>query len=97
MTRLIASYDPKAELWHGKVDNLPIYAEGVTLDDLVAKAWEMIREKTDDQVGEFELIAQFRDGGLLETMHLMRAPANARRLDEAIANVAAGKVVKRDL
>jgi hypothetical protein len=32
-----------------------------------------------------------------ETMHLMRSPANARRLDEAIADIATNKVVKRDL
>jgi antitoxin YefM len=34
---------------------------------------------------------------LLETLHLFRSPANARRLNEAMADIAAGRVVKRDL
>jgi antitoxin YefM len=33
---------------------------------------------------------------LMETLHLMRSPANAARLNEAIADVEAGRVFKRD-
>ncbi len=34
--------------------------------------------------------------GPSETEHLKRSPANAKRLDEAIAEIAAGKVVAYD-
>jgi antitoxin YefM len=33
---------------------------------------------------------------IMETVHLLRSPANARRLSEATADIAAGNVVKRD-
>jgi antitoxin YefM len=33
--------------------------------------------------------------GMQETLHLLRSPANARRLNAAMADIAAGKVVKR--
>jgi antitoxin YefM len=33
---------------------------------------------------------------IMETVHLLRSPANARRLSEAMADIAAGNVVKRD-
>ena len=33
---------------------------------------------------------------ILETLHLMRSPANVRALDEAIADIEAGRVTKRD-
>jgi PHD/YefM family antitoxin component YafN of YafNO toxin-antitoxin module len=33
---------------------------------------------------------------LRETLHLLRSPANARRLDEAIADVEAGRVTEFD-
>src|SRR5262249_39823081 len=111
MMQLLASYDPKAELWVGKVEGRPIHAEAATLDDLLAKVWAIIRdsrpertiagEMTDDRVEESQLIVvvDMEKGarGLLETMHLMRSPANARRLDDALRDIAAGKVIKRDL
>ena len=99
MLHLVAHYDPKAEIWRGKVERTPIHAEAASLDDLVAQVWAMIRDHTDDSVEEFELIARVDRGAgsLLETMHSMRSPANAKRLNEAIADIAAGKVVKRDL
>jgi hypothetical protein len=37
MMRLFADYDPKAEVWVGKVHGLPIHTEAATLEDLVAK------------------------------------------------------------
>jgi antitoxin YefM len=33
---------------------------------------------------------------LMATLHLLRSPANAQRLSEAIANIEAGNVIKRD-
>ena len=99
MLQLLAHYDPQAELWRGKIEGTPIHAEAATLDDLVAQAWSMLRDHTDDQANELTLTARVdrSAGSLLETMHLMRSPANASRLDEAIADIAADKVVKRDL
>jgi len=35
--------------------------------------------------------------GLMETVHLLRAPANARRLLKAIASAEAGEATARDL
>jgi hypothetical protein len=99
MLHLLAHYDPKAELWRGKIEGMPIHTEAASLDDLVAQVWSMLREQTDDQVDEFTVIARVdrSAGSLLETTHLMRSPANASRLDEALADIAAGKVVKREL
>lgn len=34
--------------------------------------------------------------GLIETFHLMRSPANVKALDDAIADVAAGRVTEFD-
>jgi antitoxin YefM len=34
--------------------------------------------------------------GMQETLHLLRSPANARRLNAAMADIAAGRAVKRD-
>jgi antitoxin YefM len=34
---------------------------------------------------------------LMETVHLLRSPANAQHLNESIAQYRAGKVVERDL
>jgi Domain of unknown function (DUF1902) len=72
MMRLFADYDPKAEVWVGKVDGLPIHTEAATLDDLVAKVWAKMRELTDDRVEEFELTARVgaREGSLLEHFHV---------------------------
>jgi hypothetical protein len=104
MMHLLAIYDPEAEVWVGKVKGLPIHPvkaavlddllKAATLDDLLAKAWAMIRDVTDDGVEGFRLIVDVgkREASLLETLHLMRSPANARDLDEAIAEVKAGKV-----
>src|SRR5262245_32545050 len=111
MMQLFASDDPKAELWVGKVEGQPIHAEAATLDDLLAKVWAMIRdsrpertiagETTEDRVEESQLIVVVDMGkgtrSLLETLHLMRSPANAKRLDDALRDIAAGKVIKRDL
>jgi hypothetical protein len=96
MMHLLASYEPFAEVWVGKVEGTPIRTEAATLDDLVAKVWVMIRDSTEDDVGGLTLIVQM-ESGLLETMHLMRSPANRERLQEALADVAAGRVIKRDL
>jgi len=97
MIRLFASYDHKAEVWTGKTDGLPIKTEAATLDELVAKVWAMVRDLTDDRLsGPLELVATV-DPGLLETLHLMSSPANAKRLDEAIAHIEHGKIMKRDL
>jgi antitoxin YefM len=34
---------------------------------------------------------------IMETLHLLRSPANARRLSEAMADIDAGRVIERDL
>jgi hypothetical protein len=96
MMHLLASYDPYAEVWVGKVERTPIRTEAATLDDLVAKVWVMIRDLTEDDVEGLTLIVQM-ESGLLETMHLMRSPANRKRLDEAMVGIAHRKVIKRDL
>jgi hypothetical protein len=94
MMHLLASYDPKAERWVGKVEETPIRAEAVRLDDLLTQVWTAIRDLTNDQVEEFRLIVHVgkHERGLLETLHLERSPANAKRLDESIADAKAGKV-----
>jgi len=99
MIHLFASYDPKAEVWVAKVDELPIdptTLRAATLDDLLAKAWAMIRDVTGDHVEGFQLIVNVgkHERGLLETLHLMRSPANAKRLDESIADANEGKVTE---
>jgi hypothetical protein len=96
MMHLWASYDPKAELWFGKVEGQPIKAEAATLDDLLAKVWAMIRDLTDDhEVSQLSMVVDMKGArSLFETMHLMRSSANARDLDEAIADVDAGKVTE---
>src|SRR5262245_50842131 len=104
MMHLLAIFDPEAEVWVGKIKGLPIHPvkaavlddllKAATLDDLLANAWAMIRDVTDDGVDEFQLIVHVgkRERGLLETKHLMRSKANAKRLDESIADANAGKV-----
>jgi hypothetical protein len=96
MMHLFASYDPYAEVWVGKVEKTPIRTEAATLDDLVAKVWVMIKDLTEDDVGELQLLVRM-ESGLLETMHLMRSPANRERLHDALRDIAAGRVIKRDL
>jgi hypothetical protein len=97
MIHLFAFYDRKAEVWVGKTEGLPIKTEAATLDELVAKVWARVRDLTEDRLsGPFELVVTV-DPGLLETLHLMSSPANAKRLDEAIAAIEHGKVMKRDL
>lgn len=43
------------------------------------------------------LLLQDEYEGLLETLHLISTPANAERLDQAIAEVKAGKTVEHPL
>ena len=43
------------------------------------------------------VMAEEEFDSIMETLHLLRSPANARRLSEAMADIAAGHVVKRDL
>ena len=65
-----------------------------TLDRVVKErtVLEVSRSKGEDVVvmakGEYE--------NLVEMTHLLRSPANARRLTEAIADIGAGRAVKRD-
>jgi hypothetical protein len=99
MRNLFASYDPYAEVWVGKVEGLPIdptALRAATLDDLVAKVWVMIGDLTEDDVGGLQLIVNM-ESGLLETMHLRRSPANRKRLEDALADIAAGRVVRREV
>jgi hypothetical protein len=104
MIHLFASFDPKAELWVGDVKSthkiLPIHAEAATLDDLLAKVWAMIRDLTDDglEVPQLTVVVDMKDArGLLETLHLQRSSANAKRLDEVITEVEASKVTERQM
>jgi hypothetical protein len=104
MLHLYAGYDPKAEVWVGKIGGLPIQAavldmlRAATLDDLLATAWLMIGDLTEEHVEGFRLVVdQKLEAGHLETMHLMRSPANAERLKNALADIAAGRGIKRDL
>jgi uncharacterized protein DUF1902 len=95
MMHLFAGFDPKAELWVGKVEGQPIHTEAATLDDLLAKVWAMIRDLTDDglEVSQLIVVVDMKSArGLLETLHLERSPANAKRLDESIADANTGKV-----
>ena len=97
MIHLFAAYDRKAKLWFGKTEGLPIKTEAATLDELVAKVWEMAAEI--DQAAGATAIALLlqvvdREGLSKETLHLMSSPANARELDEAIAEIEAGNVTE---
>jgi|SRR6516165_1516041 hypothetical protein len=96
MLQLLAHYDPQAELWRGKIEGTSIHAEAATLDDLAAQALSMLRDHTDDQANELMVIVRVDRsvGSLLETRHLTRSPANARELDEAIAEIKDGKVTE---
>lgn len=96
MIRLFASYDRKAEVWAGKAEGLPIKTEAATLDELVAKVWEMAEELTKQPVPQIALLLEVvdREGLSRETRHLMSSPANARELDEAIAEIEAGNVTE---
>jgi hypothetical protein len=99
MMHLFANFDPYHEVWVGKVEGLPIdptALRAATLDELVAKVWVMIGDSTEDDVGGLQLIVTM-ESGLLETMHLRRSPANRARLEAALADIAAGRVIKRDL
>ena len=99
MIHLFAAYDRKAKVWFGKTEGLPIKTEATTLDELVAKVWEMAAE-IDHAAGAaaIALLLQVVDReGLTsyeETLHLMSSPANARELDEAIAEIEAGNVTE---
>jgi antitoxin YefM len=42
------------------------------------------------------MLAQSEYEGMMETLHLRRSPANAARLDEAIAQSQAGKLIHVD-
>ena len=42
------------------------------------------------------VLAEEEFSGIMETLHLMRSPANAARLDAAIADIEAGKVTEFD-
>jgi hypothetical protein len=97
--KILASYDPKAEAWVGEVEGTSIHNEAATLDDLLAKLWARIRAFGEDHAGGYQLIVNVgeHEASLLETLHLMRSPANAERLNEALADIAAGRVIKRDL
>jgi hypothetical protein len=97
MIHLFASYDRKAEIWIGKIEELPTKIVAATLDELVAKAWELAEELTKQPVPRIGLLLQVADREGLsssETLHLMSSPANARELDEAIAEIEAGNVTE---
>jgi hypothetical protein len=97
MIHLFAFYDRKAEVWVGKTEGLPIKTEAATLDELVAKVWEMAEELTKQPVPRIGLLLQVADREGLsssDTLHLMSSPANARELDEAIAEIEAGNVTE---
>jgi antitoxin YefM len=42
------------------------------------------------------VLAEDEFSSIMETLHLMRSPANAARLDAAIADIEAGKVTEFD-
>jgi antitoxin YefM len=43
------------------------------------------------------VVAEDEYESMVETLHLLRSPTNARRLNEAVADIKAGRVIKRDL
>jgi len=98
MIRLFAAYDRKAEVWFGKTEGLPIKTEAATLDELVAKVWEMAEELTKQPVPPIVLLLEVVDregvSSSSETRHLMSSSANAGELDEAIAEIEAGNVTE---
>jgi antitoxin YefM len=70
---------------------------------------ERLREHLDRVSNDRDVLHVTRHGGrsvvvideeefesLMETLHLLRSPANARRLSEAMADIAAGRVIERD-
>jgi antitoxin YefM len=50
-----------------------------------------------DSARSVVVIAEDKYESIMETLHLVRSPANAQRLLEAMDDVDAGRVIKRDL
>jgi predicted RNase H-like HicB family nuclease len=67
-----------------------LMADGAAIPDPSSLEEVMIDPANRDGVAILVTVAE------TETVHLMRSPANAARLDEAIADIEAGRAFKRD-
>jgi len=77
----------------------------ITASEARQRLFPLIEEVNDDQVaveivskrGTAFLVSADEYRSLKETVYLLQSPANAARLRESLAEVAAGKAAERDL